>query len=83
MMDDVGDHFLAHAALAGDEHIRFRWRHRVDKLLDLLHCLALEYRGESRFRDLEPLLQLLRFLAQLFRLAKQRLFFQRLLHQAK
>ena len=28
VVDHIRDHFLAHAALAGDEHVRFRRRHR-------------------------------------------------------
>ena len=82
-MNQVRDHFLADAALASDQHVRFGWRHGVNQLLDFLHRLALEHRRESRFCELEALLQLFGFLSQRLRFPKKGLFFQRFFHQAQ
>ena len=81
-MNHIRDHFLADAALAGDKHVRVRWRHRADQLLHFLHHFAFEYRGEPRLRQLQPLLQLLGFFAQRLRLLQKRSLLQRLFHQA-
>ena len=82
-MNHIRDYFLTDTALAGDKHVRVRWRHRADQLLQFLHHLAFEYRGEPRLRQLQPLLQLLGFFAQRLRLLQKRSLLQRLFHQAQ
>ena len=82
-MDHVRDHFLADAALAGDEDVRLGGRHRRDQLVDLLHHLAFENRREPRLGLGEALLQVLGRLAQLERFPEERLFFERFLDQAE
>ncbi len=82
-MDHIRDDFLAHAALARDQHIGFGRRHRFDQLLDFLHSLALDHGRQPRLRDLEPLLELLRLFSKMFRFAEERLLLERFLDQAE
>ena len=82
-VNHIRNHFLAHTALAHDEHVCFGRRHRVDQFVDLLHHLAFENRRQPRLGDFQAFLELLRFFPKFFRLLQERLFFQRLLHQAE
>ena len=82
-VNSVGNHFLAHAAFACNENVRIRGRHCLDQFLNFLHRLAFKNWGRSRFRDLQPLLQLLRLLPQFFSFPEQELFLQCFLHQAQ
>ena len=66
-MNDICDHFLANAALARNQDVCIRWRHRADQFLHLLHGFAFENGRQSCLRQLESLLQLLGFRAQLLR----------------
>ena len=82
-MNHVRDHFLADTALAGDQHICFRRRHRVDQFLDLLHRLAFEHRRKARLGQLQSLLEFLGFLTQRLCLFEERLFLQGLFDQTE
>ena len=79
----IGNHFLARAAFARDQHVGFRRRHRADQFVDLLHRFAFENGSETRLHHLQTSLQLLRLFTEFFRLAQQRLLFQSFLHQAE
>ena len=79
----VGDHLLAHAALAHNENVGIRRAHRVDQFLDFLHRLALKNRYRARFCDFQTLFELLCFLPQFLRFPKQELFLQRFFHKAE
>ena len=74
---------ISNTALAGDQHVRFRRRHRIDQFFDLLHRLALEHWREARLRELQSLLKFFGFLSQGLRFAKERLFFERFLDEAE
>ena len=83
MMNQIRDHFLADSAFARDQDIRFRRRHRVDQLFDLLHRLALEHWREAHLCYLQSLLEFFGLLPQFLRFAKKRLLFQCLLDEAE
>ena len=48
MMDGPRDHFLARAALAGDEHGGIGDRHLFDYKEELPHGIAAEHRGGAK-----------------------------------
>ena len=75
-MQGVCKNLLAHAALAGQQHVRLARRDARDELFDLAHPPADRHRPELRLGLAELLLQRLFFPAQLRRLAGQGLMIQ-------
>ena len=82
-MDQVGDDLLAHAALAGDEHVGFRRGDLGNEVFNLHHAPVLEHRRELRLGALEEGFERLGFLAQARRLAHQFLLLEGPLHERK
>ena len=82
-MHRSGKDLLAHAALAGEQHVRLTRRDARDELFDLTHPPADRHRPELFLRGAQLPLQHFLFLAQLRRLPRESLLIERACAEAQ